>query len=157
MCNNTTSNNINDTILEPRLKKLLDEEKCTQFDIRIKDSSSWLKINFEKNNYWAKYNHMNYKVPLKITEITKYHIIFKGRYPRIYINCDSCINDELPKNDIDYVYISLTIRINEYIRLEYYSVIESVGFKDSITPICSYVKIYKDPQNTNTLTDISYV
>ena len=102
---------------------------------------------------------MNYKIPLKISEITKYHIIFKGRYPRVYMNCTSYINDELPKNDCDYTYISLTIDMNEYKGLEYYSVTESVGFKDNVMPMYSYVKIYKDSRNIcpDTLTHISYV
>ena len=137
--------------LEPSLKTLFDEGKCVKFTKKVNDDREWCLINFEKDNYTIKFSHMNYNIPLKIYEMKDYEISLKGRYPQKYSYCDRYVGGKLPDDDKDYVYISLKISINEHNGFEYYSVIESVGFRNDLKPMYSYVKIYKMPPNIDTL------
>jgi len=114
-------------------------------------------INFEKDNYWAKMNHTNYNIPLKICETKDYQISLQGKYPIKYTYCDIYIGGELPKDDGKYIQIKLQISMNEHKGVEYYSVIESIGFGNSLQPTFSYVKIYKMPPNVDTIKQISNI
>lgn len=142
--------------LETRLQKLLDEEKCLKFTERITGKGPQCMINFEKNNYWAKFDRMNYKIPLKISEIKDYQITMIGKYPTKYVHY---VDGKLPTDEKEYTHIKLTITINEHNGFEYYSVIEYIGREPYARAWMSYVNMYKMPKELKnvTATKISYI
>lgn len=145
--------------LEPRLQKILNEGKCLKFTEKLMGKGQWCLINFAKNNYWMKPDYMNYKIPLKISEIKDYTFIMIGKYPIKYMQCDSYIGSELPTDESEYCHIKLKITINEHDGFEYYTMMEFIGRGEYAKIWRACVHVYKMPSASENkiITKISYV
>jgi len=129
--------------LDPRLQKLLNDEKKVKFTQHIQnDHCDWYLINFEKNNYTAQFSHRNYITPLKLSQAKDHELSFTGRYLRKFLHSYyyTYNGEELPKDDDEYVYIKLDIKMYEYNGYELYYLVESIGFKEDLKPMFTFYK-----------------